>query len=390
MRLVAWGETHIDSSVAGIAQSTVPIFTFILAAKFLPHERVGLVRVAGVAIGFLGVALLAGFPSEGGWWALAGTLAVVLSSVSYASGGVYGQLQVHETPGPVLATGNMLAAARGAPPVRDRGPARPQMPGADGSRRAGGLVLIPTFAGQLLLFRMLAALREPQALDRHVPHARVRGRVRRGAARRARHGRDDRRVRAHPRRCRACIGTAPLRRARRRSRRHERLDQTRAARRRRTSSSSSSTHEDVEPFLAAVRAKGNDEIRRRDRALRGRAGRVRALRHRGRRRARRHDAVRARRTRGAGSPASAGSPSIRTSAERRSPTRRRGCSSATSSTTSASTALQLEIYGFNERAMRHAERAGFVREGVRRKAYWRNDEWVDGVLLRTRRRSSRR
>lgn len=42
--------------------------------------------------------------------------------------------------------------------------------------------------------------------------------------------------------------------------------------------------------------------------------------------------------------------------------------------------LQMEIYGFNERAMRHAERSGFVREGVRRKAYWRNDEWVDGVL----------
>ena len=42
--------------------------------------------------------------------------------------------------------------------------------------------------------------------------------------------------------------------------------------------------------------------------------------------------------------------------------------------------LQLEIYGFNERALAHAERAGFVREGVRRKAYWRNDEWVDGVL----------
>jgi RimJ/RimL family protein N-acetyltransferase len=42
--------------------------------------------------------------------------------------------------------------------------------------------------------------------------------------------------------------------------------------------------------------------------------------------------------------------------------------------------LQLEIYGFNERAQVHAERAGFVREGVRRKAYWRNDEWVDGVI----------
>jgi RimJ/RimL family protein N-acetyltransferase len=42
--------------------------------------------------------------------------------------------------------------------------------------------------------------------------------------------------------------------------------------------------------------------------------------------------------------------------------------------------LELEIYGFNERAMRHAERSGFVREGVKRKAYRRHGEWVDGVL----------
>jgi RimJ/RimL family protein N-acetyltransferase len=43
--------------------------------------------------------------------------------------------------------------------------------------------------------------------------------------------------------------------------------------------------------------------------------------------------------------------------------------------------LQLEVYGFNERATSHAERVGFVREGVRRKAYWREGEWVDGVLF---------
>jgi RimJ/RimL family protein N-acetyltransferase len=43
--------------------------------------------------------------------------------------------------------------------------------------------------------------------------------------------------------------------------------------------------------------------------------------------------------------------------------------------------LQLEIYAFNERAVRHAERAGFTREGIRRKAYWRNERWVDGVLF---------
>ncbi len=42
--------------------------------------------------------------------------------------------------------------------------------------------------------------------------------------------------------------------------------------------------------------------------------------------------------------------------------------------------LQLEVYGFNERAMSHAERVGFVREGVKRKAYRRHGEWVDGVM----------
>jgi RimJ/RimL family protein N-acetyltransferase len=42
--------------------------------------------------------------------------------------------------------------------------------------------------------------------------------------------------------------------------------------------------------------------------------------------------------------------------------------------------LQLEVYGFNERAMRHAERVGFVREGVKRRAYRRHGEWVDGVM----------
>ena len=43
--------------------------------------------------------------------------------------------------------------------------------------------------------------------------------------------------------------------------------------------------------------------------------------------------------------------------------------------------LQIEIYAFNERALRHAERAGWVREGVRRKAYRRDDEWVDAILF---------
>ncbi len=41
--------------------------------------------------------------------------------------------------------------------------------------------------------------------------------------------------------------------------------------------------------------------------------------------------------------------------------------------------LEVACYGFNERAIAHAERAGYVREGVKRKAYLRHGEWQDAV-----------
>lgn len=42
--------------------------------------------------------------------------------------------------------------------------------------------------------------------------------------------------------------------------------------------------------------------------------------------------------------------------------------------------LELQIYGFNERAIAHAERVGYVREGVKRKAYLKGGAWQDAVL----------
>lgn len=42
--------------------------------------------------------------------------------------------------------------------------------------------------------------------------------------------------------------------------------------------------------------------------------------------------------------------------------------------------LELQIYGFNERAIAHAERVGYVREGVKRQAYQKNGAWQDAVL----------
>jgi drug/metabolite transporter (DMT)-like permease len=152
--LVAWGEKHIDSSVAGIAQSTVPIFAFLIALRFLPHEHVGPVRIAGVALGFLGVVVLAGFDPRGGWMAVAGTLAVVLSSLSYASAGVYGQLRVRTVAGPVLATGSMLAGGLILLPLAlFQLPSH--VPDVEAIASILALTILGTALGQLVLFRML-------------------------------------------------------------------------------------------------------------------------------------------------------------------------------------------------------------------------------------------
>jgi len=154
MTLVAWGETRIDSNIAAIAQASVPIFVVLLSLRFLPHEPLGPSRIAGLVVGLIGVALITGVHPEGGAWAALGTLAVVLSSLSYASGGVYGQLQVRGTPGPVLAAGSMLAAAVVLLPFALANPPA-ETPGATAIAGLAALILLPTVLGQLLLFRLL-------------------------------------------------------------------------------------------------------------------------------------------------------------------------------------------------------------------------------------------
>ena len=41
--------------------------------------------------------------------------------------------------------------------------------------------------------------------------------------------------------------------------------------------------------------------------------------------------------------------------------------------------IEMAVYGFNERSLAHAERAGWIREGVKRRAYLRHGEWQDAV-----------
>ncbi len=42
--------------------------------------------------------------------------------------------------------------------------------------------------------------------------------------------------------------------------------------------------------------------------------------------------------------------------------------------------VQAEVYGDNVPSQSVFERAGFTREGTRRRAYWRREQWLDGVL----------
>src|ERR687895_2293188 len=89
--LIAWGEKHIDSGVAAIANASVPIFVLLLALRFNPAERVRGARLLGILAGFAGVGVLTGLNPEGGWWAVAGVLAIVAASLSYASANHYVQ-----------------------------------------------------------------------------------------------------------------------------------------------------------------------------------------------------------------------------------------------------------------------------------------------------------
>lgn len=152
--LIAWGETHIESGVAAIANSSVPIFVALLAIKFKQSERSKGLKLAGIVLGLVGVGVLAGAQPEGGVWAVLGTLAVVVASLSYAAGGLYGQHAVRHVSGPVVAAASMFYGGLVLSPF-----ALAQLPDhAPGWKSIGsllGLSVAGTAVAQLILFRML-------------------------------------------------------------------------------------------------------------------------------------------------------------------------------------------------------------------------------------------
>ena len=83
--LLSWGETRIDSGLASIIQASVPIFNALIAFVAFKEVRVTGTPLLGVAIGFIGVALLVGAQPEG---KVLGALAVVGMAFCYGVGGL--------------------------------------------------------------------------------------------------------------------------------------------------------------------------------------------------------------------------------------------------------------------------------------------------------------
>ncbi len=370
--LIAWGEKYIDSSLAAVLQASVPIFNALILLRVLPHERLSGTRVAGLAIGIVGVAVVTGIHPDGGSWAIVGALAVVASSLSYASAGVYGQLAVSGTAGPVLATGSMLVGGLILLPF-----ALFQLPTSAPSWEAVSsllaLTLLGTALAQLVLFRILAlhgSARLSLVTYLMPGFAIVYGALILDETDLAG---DPGRPGPHPRRRRA---------------RFRRRAAAAPARRQRTMILRRATaadlgflielyaDDDVRPFLAGggrydadaladelARDPGEGELlvievdgapagamRWRLESERNRIAHLGGIAV--------HPAFRGRR--------------VADDAARLLQSRLIG--------ELGLHRLQLEVYGFNERALRHAERSGFVREGVKRKAYLRDGEWVDSVL----------
>lgn len=90
--LITWGEKFVDSSVAGIINSTPPMFVFLITVFILQTSKFDMLKLTGIIFGMLGVALIAysqaGEFTENNIWAV---LAVLGASCSYACGAIFGK-----------------------------------------------------------------------------------------------------------------------------------------------------------------------------------------------------------------------------------------------------------------------------------------------------------
>ena len=151
--LLSWGETRIDSGLASILQASVPIFNALIAFVAFREVRVTGARLVGVAVGFVGVALLVGAQPEG---KIIGALAVVGMAACYALGGLLTRRHLTGVRPPVVAAGSTLIAAIALVPAGVV-QAPSELPGWKAIGSVVFLGLVGTALAYLIFFTLIAS-----------------------------------------------------------------------------------------------------------------------------------------------------------------------------------------------------------------------------------------
>ena len=112
--LLSWGETRIQSGLASILQAAVPIFNAALAFLFFRELRVTGLRLVGVAVGFVGVALLVGAQPQG---KILGAIAVVGMALCYGAGGLLASRHLRTVHAHAVALGTTVVSTIAVAPV---------------------------------------------------------------------------------------------------------------------------------------------------------------------------------------------------------------------------------------------------------------------------------
>ena len=90
--LIFYGQKEIGAGLAAIVNAMTPIWTLLIAHQFTEDERLSANKLIGIAMGFLGVAILIGGPALAGLSAsMIAQLAVLGATISYGFAGVFGK-----------------------------------------------------------------------------------------------------------------------------------------------------------------------------------------------------------------------------------------------------------------------------------------------------------
>jgi drug/metabolite transporter (DMT)-like permease len=166
--LFGWGQTHIASGLASILNATTPIWGVVVAHVLTQDERMTPRKIAGVLLGFGGVATMIGpsLLSSLGTGALA-QLACVAASLSYALAAVWARRFRRQRISPLsVTTGQLTAGALVMLPVSiiaDR-PWTEAFPPLSAIAAIVALALLCTAFGYVLYFRLIATSGATNAL----------------------------------------------------------------------------------------------------------------------------------------------------------------------------------------------------------------------------------